>query len=75
MSSKEEKKRKENRESAQKKVDQVVSALNLIPGERRQLHDSITGNDYMDFQDLIALAKSMFDPINVQSKKGEKPRW
>jgi hypothetical protein len=75
MSNKEEEKRKENRESAQKKVDSVVSALNLTKDERRELHDSITGNDYMVFQDLIALAKSMFDPVNVQSKKGEEERW
>jgi hypothetical protein len=75
MSSKEEEKRKENRESAQKKVDSVVSALNLTKDERRELHDSITGNDYMDFQDLIAKAKEMFDPVNVQSKKGEEERW
>ena len=67
--------RKENRESAQKKVDKVVSTLNLTKGERHQLHDSITGTDYMDFQDLIALAKQMFDPVHIQSKKGEKPRW
>lgn len=70
-----EKKRKENRESAQQKVDQVVSALNLTKGERRDLHDSITGQDYIDFHDLIALAKSMFEPIHVQSKKGDKERW
>jgi len=75
MSSKEEEKRKENRESAQKKVDSVVSALNLTKDERRELHDAITGNDYMEFQDLIALAKSTFDPVNVQSKKGEEERW
>jgi hypothetical protein len=75
MSSKEEEKRKENRESAQKKVDSVVSALNLTKDERRELHDSITGNDYMDFHDLIASAKQMFDPINVRSKKGEDERW
>lgn len=75
MSSKEEEKRKENRESAQKKIDQVESTLNLTKPERRELHDSITGNDYMEFSELITLAKEMFDPINVQSKKGEEPRW
>jgi dsDNA-specific endonuclease/ATPase MutS2 len=75
MSGKEEEKRKENRESAQKKVDSVVSDLSLTKDERRELHDSITGNDYMDFHDLIALAKQMFDPINTQSKKGENERW
>jgi hypothetical protein len=67
--------RKENRESAQKKVDQVVSALSLTKDERRELHDAITGNDYIDFHELIAMAKSMFDPVNVQSKKGEEKRW
>ena len=75
MSAKEEEKRKENRESAQKKVDSVVSTLSLTKDERRELHDSITGNDYMEFHDLVALAKSMFDPVNVQSKKGEEERW
>lgn len=67
--------RKENRESAQKKVDQVVSALSLTKDERRELHDEITGNDYMEYQEMLALAKSRFDPINIQSSKGEKPRW
>jgi hypothetical protein len=67
--------RKENREAAQKKVDQVVSALSLTKDERRDLHDAITGNDYMEYQEILALAKTMFDPINVQSSKGEKPRW
>ncbi len=75
MSSKEEKTRKENRESAQQKVDNVVSALNLTKDERRQLHDEITGNDYMEYSDMISLAKRKFDRINVQSKKGDKPRW
>ena len=75
MSSKEEETRKENRESAQKKVDNVVSALNLTKDERRDLHDAITGNDYMEYSDMISLAKSMFEPINVQSKKGDQPRW
>ncbi len=40
-----EKKWKENRASAQKKVDQVVSTLKLTPDERQQLHNAITGND------------------------------
>lgn len=75
MSSKEEEKRKENRESAQKKVEQVVSTLSLTPAERRQLHDTITGNDYMDYHEILSSAKTMFDPVNVQSKKGEKRRW
>jgi hypothetical protein len=75
MSSQDEKTRKENRESAQKKVDNVVSDLNLTKDERRELHDSITGNDYMDYSEILALAKSIFDPINVQSKKGDRPRW
>jgi hypothetical protein len=75
MSPKEEGKGKENRESAQRKVDQVVSALSLTQGERQRLHHEITGNDYMDYQEILALAKSMFDPVNVQSSKGEKRRW
>jgi hypothetical protein len=75
MSNKPEQTRKENRESAQKKVDNVQAELTLTKDERRELHDSITGDDYLDFSDLITIAKSMFDPINVQSKKGEKARW
>jgi len=67
--------RKENRESAQKKVNQVVSALSLTPDERRQLHDAITGNDYMSYEEILKLAKSMFDPVHIQSSKGNKPRW
>jgi len=49
--------------------------LNLTKDERRELHDAITGNDYMEYSDMISLAKSKFDPINVQSKKRDKPRW
>jgi hypothetical protein len=75
MSNKSEETRKENRESAQKKVDNVQAELTLTKDERRELHDSITGDDYLDFHALVAIAKSMFDPINVQSKKGEKARW
>lgn len=75
MSSKDEENRKENRESAQKKVDQVQSALSLTDDERRQLHDSISGNDYMDFHKIIEMAQDLFDPVNVRSKKGESPRW
>ena len=75
MSSKDEKKRKENRESAQKKVDNVVSALNLTKDERRELHDTITGNDYMEYSEMLYLAKSIFPRINVQSKKGDRDRW
>jgi dsDNA-specific endonuclease/ATPase MutS2 len=66
---------KENRESAQKKVDKVVSTLSLTKDERRKLHDAITGNDYMEYQEILKLAKSMFEPIHVKSSKGEKPRW
>ncbi len=66
---------KENRESAQRKVDQVVDALSLTKDERRQLHDAITGNDYMSYQDMLALAKTMFDPVHIQSSKGDKSRW
>jgi hypothetical protein len=67
--------RKENRESAQEKVDQVVSTLSLTKDERRELHDAITGNDYMDYHEILARAKTMFEPVNVQSKKGDKERW
>ena len=75
MSSKEEQKRKENRDSAQKKVDQVEKTLRLTKDERSQLHYAITGNDYMEYQEILSLAKQMFDPVNVQSSMGEKPRW
>ena len=75
MSNKDDGSRKENRESAQKKVDQVQSALSLTDEERRQLHDSISGNDYMDFHKIMERARDLFDPINIRSKKGESPRW
>lgn len=75
MSDKNEETRKENRESAQKKIDQVESTLSLTKSERRELHDSITGADYMDFHKIVELAKSLFEPVNIQSKKGESPRW
>jgi len=67
--------RKENRESAQEKVDQVVSTLSLTPSERRQLHEAITGDDYMSYEEILKLAKSMLDPVHVQSSKGDKRRW
>ena len=67
--------RKENRESAQKKVDNVVSELNLTPDERRQLHNDITGEDYLSYQEILQRAKAMFDPVNIQSKKKDKKRW
>ena len=52
--------RKENRASAKKKVDQVVQDLGLTKEQRRELHDSL-GEDYMDYQDILALAKSLFN--------------
>ncbi|MEA5421359.1 hypothetical protein VB712_19210 [Spirulina sp. CCNP1310] len=67
--------KKENRESAQKKVENVVSALNLTKDERRQLHDGITGQDYLDYQEILKIAKNMFDPVNIQSKQKEQSRW
>jgi hypothetical protein len=66
--------RKENRDSAKQKVDKVVTELNLTPGERRELHDAL-GEDYLDYHEILARAKAMFDPVNVQSKRGEKKRW
>ena len=66
---------KENRESAQKKVDKVVGDLGLTKAERRELHEEITGNDYMDYHEMVRIAKLKFNPINVNSSKGNKPRW
>jgi hypothetical protein len=52
--------RKENRASAKDKVDQVVKALGLTKDERRKLHDAL-GEDYIEYQDILTLAKSMFN--------------
>ena len=67
--------KKENRASAKQKVDKVVTELNLTSDERRELHDKALGEDYLDYHEILARAKAMFDPVNVQSKKGEKKRW
>ncbi|XWK86935.1 MAG: hypothetical protein U7127_22425 [Phormidium sp.] len=66
--------RKENRESAEKKVNQVVAALKLTKDERKQLHDAL-GEDYLDYQEILARAKRMFDPYDISYKGGEQPRW
>lgn len=50
--------RTENRESAKDKVEQVVKKLNLTKDERRDLHERL--EDYMSYQDILELAKSMF---------------
>lgn len=52
--------RKENRASAKKKVEQVVKELGLDKDERRDLHDAL-GEDYMEYQDILSLAKSLFN--------------
>ena len=49
--------RKENQQSANQKVSDVVSALKLTEAERRQLHDEITGNDYMDYNTIKAIGE------------------
>jgi len=59
MSDKDIKPRKENRESAQKKVDQVVKDVGLSKDQRRQLHDKITGNDYMSYQEIREIAEQI----------------
>ncbi len=50
--------RTENRESAQDKVEQVVTKLKLTKNERQQLHYRL--EDYMSYHDILELAKSMF---------------
>ncbi|MEG4520012.1 MULTISPECIES: hypothetical protein [unclassified Microcoleus] len=50
--------RTENRASAKDKVEQVVKKLNLTKDERRDLHERL--EDYMSYQDILDLAKSMF---------------
>lgn len=66
--------RKENRESAKQKVDQVVSALHLTQDERRSLHDSL-GEDYLEHSKILAIAMGMFDPYHISYKDGKTPRW
>ncbi|NJK65517.1 MAG: hypothetical protein HC941_02340 [Microcoleus sp. SU_5_3] len=50
--------RTENRASAKDKVEQVVNKLKLTKNERRELHERL--EDYMSYQDILELAKSMF---------------
>lgn len=51
--------RTENRASAKDKVEQVVAKLKLTKDERRQLHETL--QDYMSYQEILELAKSMFE--------------
>jgi len=65
---------KQNQQAANKDVDSVVKDLHLEPGERGELHDLLR-EDYLGYQEILARAKSRFDPYHVKYKKGEKPRW
>ncbi|PHX55399.1 hypothetical protein CP500_011030 [Tychonema bourrellyi FEM_GT703] len=58
--------RPENRDSAKDKVENVVKELKLTKNERQQLHYRL--EDYMSYQDILELAKSMFQ----QNSEG---RW
>ena len=58
--------RTENRASAKDKVEDVVKELKLTKNERQQLHYRL--EDYMSYQDILELAKSMFQ----QNSEG---RW
>jgi hypothetical protein len=51
--------RKENQQSANEKVNQVVKDVGLSKDQRRQLHDQITGNDYMTYQDIKKIAEQI----------------
>lgn len=50
--------RKENRESAQKKVDRAVKEAGLTPDQRRKLHDAL-GEDYIDYNEILRRAKEI----------------
>lgn len=50
--------RKENRESAQKKVKKAVKAAGLDKDQRRKLHDRLR-EDYMEYQDILDIAKEI----------------
>lgn len=65
---------KQNQQSANKDVDNVVRDLHLEPDERDELHDLLR-EDYLGYQEILARAKSRFDPCHVKYKNGEKPRW
>ncbi len=66
--------RKQNRESAQKDVDNVVKELHLTPDERDKLHDEL-GEDYLGYHEILDRAKSLFSKRHVNYKNGEKDRW
>jgi len=66
--------RKQNRESANKDVDNVVKDLHLQPDERGELHD-LLGQDYLGYHEILDRAKARFDPYHLKYKNGEKPRW
>ncbi|NJR15291.1 MAG: hypothetical protein HC785_05990 [Calothrix sp. CSU_2_0] len=47
--------RKENRESAQEKVDNAVREAGLSKNQRKKLHDRL-GQDYMEYSEILEIA-------------------
>ncbi|MFB2919067.1 hypothetical protein [Aerosakkonema funiforme] len=66
--------RKQNRESAQKDVDNVVRDLHLDADERGDLHELLK-EDYLGYQEILRRAKENFPIRHIKYKDGEKDRW
>lgn len=65
---------KQNQQAANKDVRNVVKDLHLEPDEKDELHDLLR-EDYLGYQEILARAKSRFNPYRIEYKNGEKPRW
>ena len=50
--------RKENRESAQDKVDNAVKQVGLTPGQQRLLHDFL-GEDNIPYEEIVEKAETV----------------
>ena len=52
-----------NNQAQNKQVSDIVRELGLTKGQRRKLHDAITGQDY-GYHEIKAIAIDMFCPTN-----------
>ncbi|MDF0553969.1 hypothetical protein [Kamptonema sp. UHCC 0994] len=65
---------KQNQQSANKDVDNVVKDLHLTKNERKELHDLLK-EDYLGYQEILTRAKERFPKRHSEYKDGEKDRW
>lgn len=65
---------KQNQQSANKDVANVVKDLHLTPDERDVLHELLK-EDYLGYQEILSRAKNNFSQYHVKYQNAEKPRW